>query len=220
MARIVLGAYMFRYPLGGMLSWVLQYLLGLKELGHDVIFVEKYGYENSCFDPVRRIMGNDCSYGIRVVSELLSRFGLKEKWCFVEYGERYHGLSRGQVLEIFRSADLFIDMGTHGSWAHEAAASRLRVLIDGEPGYTQMRMASAIEAGKPVLEYDQYFTNGLNVGTYRSPVPTLNLRWQHVFHPVKTALFEPVSLPRDAPLSTIMNWQSHAQITYGGRTYG
>ena len=36
MARIVLGCYMFRYPLGGMLSWALQYLLGLKDLGHDV----------------------------------------------------------------------------------------------------------------------------------------------------------------------------------------
>ena len=43
MARIILGSYMFRYPLGGMLSWVLQYLLGLKDLGHDVYFVEKYG---------------------------------------------------------------------------------------------------------------------------------------------------------------------------------
>lgn len=38
MARIVLGSYMVRYPLGGMMSWVLQYLLGLQQLGHDVYF--------------------------------------------------------------------------------------------------------------------------------------------------------------------------------------
>jgi hypothetical protein len=28
MATIVVGSYMVRYPLGGMLSWVLQYLVG------------------------------------------------------------------------------------------------------------------------------------------------------------------------------------------------
>ena len=44
MARIVVGSYMFRYPLGGMMSWVLQYLVGFQRLGHEVYFVEKAGY--------------------------------------------------------------------------------------------------------------------------------------------------------------------------------
>ena len=48
MARIVVGSYMVRYPLGGMMSYVLQYLLGFQRLGHDVYFVEKAGYHNSC----------------------------------------------------------------------------------------------------------------------------------------------------------------------------
>ena len=63
MARIIIGSYMVRYPLGGMMSWVLQYLVGFRKLGHDVYFVEKSGYANACYDPVKDLMGDDCSYG-------------------------------------------------------------------------------------------------------------------------------------------------------------
>ncbi len=117
MATIVYGSYMIRYPLGGSLSWQLQYLVGLKELGHDVYFVEKYAYSNSCYDPIKQINSDDCSYGVKVVSDLFSRFGLKNKWCFVEKGEVYHGLSKKKINEIFRRADLYIDTGTHRSWS-------------------------------------------------------------------------------------------------------
>ena len=89
---------MFRYPLGGMLSWALQYILGLKDLGHDVYIFEKYGYPNSCFDPSKGHMSNDCTYGLKVVSDVLSRFGLDKKWCYVGHGEQFNGLSRKEVL--------------------------------------------------------------------------------------------------------------------------
>ena len=84
MARIILGSYMFRYPLGGMLSWGIQYLLGIKNNGHEVYFVEKSGYENSCYNPVAKTMSNDCAYGVKIVSELFLRFNLGENWCFVD----------------------------------------------------------------------------------------------------------------------------------------
>ena len=54
MARIVLGSYMVRYPLGGMMSWVLQYLVGFQKLGHDVYFVEQSGYAGLLLRPIER----------------------------------------------------------------------------------------------------------------------------------------------------------------------
>jgi hypothetical protein len=54
MARVVVGSWMIRYPLGGNLSWALQWLVGLQRLGHDVYLAEKSGYSNSCFNPVTR----------------------------------------------------------------------------------------------------------------------------------------------------------------------
>lgn len=220
MARIAFGSYMFRYPLGGMLSWALQYLLGLKDLGHEVYFVEKYGYANSCYDPMKGVMSDDCSYGLKVVGELMARFGLDGKWCFVENGERYHGMSRREVEEVFRTADVFFDMGTHGSWAQEADASALRVLIDGEPGFTQIKMANKLAAGLPLAQYDFYYTNGKNIGINGNPTPLAGIRWGHVFHPVKAEVFSQKKPVTGAAFSTIMNWRSHDPIEYQGKIYG
>src|SRR5215831_16788137 len=107
MARIVVGSYMVRYPLGGMLSWSLQWLVGFRRLGHDVYFVEKSNYPDACYDPVRRIQSDDCSYGLGVVSDLLKPYDLDERWCFVDARGEYHGLGRKAIENIFRTADAF-----------------------------------------------------------------------------------------------------------------
>lgn len=220
MATIVLGSYMFRYPLGGMNSWVLQYLLGLKALGHDVYFVEKYGYANSCYNPENETMSDDCSYGLKSVAALLKRFDLESKWCFVARDNVYYGLSQQRVHEVFRSADLFIDMGAHGTWEEESDFASLKVLIDGEPGYTQIKLAGKIQEGISIQQYDRYFTNGKNIGAPGNLTPTLGLKWEHIYSPVTTALFPVANPVANAPYSTVMNWKSHNIITYNGMEYG
>ncbi|MFH1679042.1 MAG: hypothetical protein ABIH26_00180 [Candidatus Eisenbacteria bacterium] len=220
MARIILGSYMVRYPLGGMMSWVLQYLAGFRQLGHEVWFVEKAGYENACYDPERNVMGDDPTRGARAVHELLSRFGLGDRWCFVDIAGEYHGMPRGRIEAAFDSADAFIDMGTHGDWLGEAANTGCRVLLDGEPAFTQMKMENRLAAGEPAAEYDRYFTCGRNIGTERSSAPTAGRSWGTVFHPVVVDLFPAGPVPPGAPLTTVMNWQSYEPVHYRGKTYG
>ena len=217
MAKIVLGSYMVRFPLGGMLSWVLQYLVGLQRLGHDVYFVEKSGYSGSCYDPERDVKSDDCSYGLRVVAELLGGFGLGDRWCFVDAAGSYHGMSRRAVEGAFRQADAFVDMGTHGSWAEEAASAGARILIDGEPGRTQMNM----ETGAAELAgYDVYVTTGRSIGTPLSPAPTANRTWLPVFHPVVVDLFDTVPPPPGSPFTTVMKWRSYKPVEYRGQSFG
>lgn len=220
MARIVLGSYMVRYPLGGMVSWVLQYLVGLQRLGHEVFFVEKSGYPNSCYDPVLDRMSDDCSYGVRVVGDVLSRYGLGDRWCYVDAEERYHGLGQARVSGIFGAADLFIDMGTHGAWDLEAQRSGARAMVDGEPGLRQMRMQNALDAGQSLPCYDFYFTNGLNIPCGRSTAPTAGVEWRPIFHPVATELFAVHPPAPGAAFSTLMNWQAYERIEYRGQVYG
>jgi hypothetical protein len=211
---------MVRYPLGGNLSWALQWLVGLQALGHEVYFVEKAGYENACFDPARRRMSDDCTYGVKVVSSLLKRWELNDKFCFADAKGTYYGIDRRGIEEIFSSADLFIDMGTHGTWLPEAAACK-RVLIELEPAYTQMKMQNALDAGLTGATYDAYYTNGLNIGTPASSAPTGGVCWHHVCNPVVSELFDNTVAPPDgAAFTTVMNWQAHDPIEFRGISFG
>jgi hypothetical protein len=81
-------------------------------------------------------------------------------------------------------------------------------------------MENRVADGDRPLEYDFYFTVGRNVGTTRSDAPTGGVRWRPIFHPVVTRLFAPSDPVPDAAVTTVMNWQSHGDVTFNGRTYG
>lgn len=229
MARIVLGSYLVRYPLGGMMSWVLQYLVGFARLGHDVYFVEKADYPNACFDPARNAMTNDGSFGMRATQKLLSRFDLGDRWCFADYAGEYHGLSKLGIEDVLATADVFIDMGTHGAWLPEAAEAGQRVLIDGEPAFTQLKMQRKAHGSQPQAHgsqpvgssdaYDHYYTTGWNIGTPASSAPTAGREWRHLFHPVCTQVFPFAPAADRGSYTTVMNWQSYEPIRFNGTTY-
>src|SRR5437764_14903866 len=123
MARIVLGSYLVQFPLGGYLSWVLQWLVGLRDCGNEAAFVDKSLYIDSCYHASRKAMTSDASYGTRTVREALGRFGFDDLWCFVDTAGKYHGMTRASIEEFFRPADLFIDMGSYGALAQEPTRS-------------------------------------------------------------------------------------------------
>ncbi|NTW83870.1 MAG: hypothetical protein HGB36_10980 [Chlorobiaceae bacterium] len=220
MARIIVGSWMVRYPLGAAMSWVLQYLTGLQRLGHEVFFVEKALYWGECFDPEQQIMTNDASYGLNVVRNVLASIDMQKRICFVDYDGNYHGLGKNEIEDIFRSADLFIDMGTHGAWLQEAEKTCIKIFIDGDPGFVQMKMEMKKREGKFLREYDFYFSNGKNIGTPECTIPTAGIEWLTLYHPVDTALYQPQPLPADGMFTSIMNWQSFDMVEFEGKQYG
>ena len=120
-----------------------------------------------------------------------------------------------------RSADVFLDIGNHGAWMDDAVDAGARVLIDGEPGYRQMKMQEDINAGRLQDDYDLYFTNGLNIGTPAGRAPSAGRRWFPIPNPVDTDTYLPATAPpAEAPFTTVMNWQSHAPLEFEGEVYG
>ncbi len=217
MAKVIVGSYAVRFPVGGYLSWVLQWLVGFQRLGHEVFFVEKSGWPDACFDPSTDVMSDDCSYGVRALEATLAPFGLDRSWCFVDVAGRYHGMERTRIEQVFESAGLFVDMGTHGSWLPEARRTGVRILVDGDPGYTQMR--AHIEK-EDLGGYDHYYSVGRNVGTERSMVPTLGKQWRPLFDPVVMDLFTCPPADSRAAFTTVMAWQTYRALDFGGRIYG
>ncbi len=58
------------------------------------------------------------------------------------------------------------------------------MLVDGEPGFSQMIMAQQIKNMVQPSEYDFYYTTGRNIGTALSSAPTAGKLWRPIFHPV------------------------------------
>ncbi len=220
MARIVVASWMVRYPLGGNLSWTMQWLVGFQQLGHEVYLVEKADLPDSCWDPARGVLRDDAAFGTAAASELLSRFGLGRQWCFVDFHGRYYGMPRAEARAVLRSADLVVDIGNHGAWLDESAGAGVRILVDGEPGATQMKWENKLAAGESLPEFDHYFSNGANVGSAASAIPRAGQRWRPLFNPVVSELFAGPPPPADAPFTTVMNWQAHGKLVFQAMTYG
>jgi len=221
LARILLSSYMVRYPMGGMLSWALQYALGFHRLGHEVFLLERADYPDACFDPERQTMSDNCRPGFATVRDLLARFGLEERLVFEDINHTLYGMNRTDLREIFRTADLLVDSGNHGAWLSEARKEGIpTVLIDGEPGFTQIKMEQAAEESREAREFDHYYSNGANIGTELTTAPNAGRSWRHVFNPVDTALFQATSPPANSCFTTVMNWQSHAPVRFKGKDYG
>lgn len=202
------------------MSWVLQWLLGFRRLGHDVYFVEKCSWPNACYDPPTGQMTDDCSHGVAVLDRLLREFDLAERWSVADIDAHYYGLSRESISARFRSADVFVDLGlAHDEWSEEAAAAGVRVIVDSDPGFTQIGWEECLAEGVALPSYDFHYSVGRNVGTPASTAPTAGLTWRGIFNPVNVDLFPMRPVPRAAPFTTIMSWQGKA-TTFNGVAYG
>ncbi len=226
MARIIVTGLAVRAPLGGYLSIVLQWVAGLRRLGHDVWFVEKPGWKKSCYDPVANRMSEDCGYGVATLSTLFRKHGLGKAWCFVDAQARYYGMSEASVREVFRNADVFIDLSADAlgepsmTWTDDAERVGRRVFVDGEPGHYQPRLEKLWNTGRARIHFDRYYTVGLNVGTADCSVPTIGMEWRHIVYPVLMDLYPtPQPPPSDASFTTVMTWQAHTDKDFAATGY-
>ena len=138
--KVVLAGIIARYPFGGVTWCSLMYLLGLRALGHDVLYIEDTG--ECIYDPERNALSPDPSYGTRYIHSALEPFGLGSRWCFVNYDGTYHGCRRESVREYCSDADLFVNLsGGSWFWRDEYARIPRRVFVDSDPVFTQLAIA-------------------------------------------------------------------------------
>src|SRR5436853_3338265 len=97
---IVLGGSLAQKPHQAGHTWVfLQYLLGLRRLGYDVLFLDRLE-PAMCADAVGRPCSLEDSIALRYFLDVMRRFGLGESFSLAyDGGKRVVGLSRADVID-------------------------------------------------------------------------------------------------------------------------
>jgi nucleoside diphosphate kinase len=219
--KIVVGGYIIGYPLGGMTWHHLNYLLGLHELGHEVVFLEDSGSWSLPYNPATWTCDVDSTYGREYLQRTLQQYGLPIRWCYYsQFEDRHYGLSGRELDDALAEADLLLCVSGVTPLRPQRPRPRRTCVIDTDPVFTQLRMWNDAQFLGYYRSFDAVATFGRLIGTPACPLPTHGLRWLPTNQPISLAHWPVADCPGDA-FTTIGKWEhtSDRHITYDGRRY-
>ncbi len=202
---IVAGSLAQRVGFGGHMWVFLQYLLGFKRLGREVLFLDE--------------LPADTDHGlIRTFAALMQRYGLDANFS-IRHGDATHGVARGDMLERVKAADVFLNVMGYVRDAEILAAARCRTFLDIDPGFGQMWRE--LEQADIFAGHDQFVTVGLNYGAADCTAPTCGLHWITSPPPVVLAEWPAQPLVANQAFTSVASWRGpFGPIDFRGRTYG
>ena len=214
---VVIGAYnVAAFPEGGGHFWVyLQYVLGLRQLGCDVYWLEGF-----------RTTGRADREAAALAKfrERMQQYGLSRKHIIyvtrskepsLETPTEYLDMPRSEAEAVFERADLLLNFHYAISPAL-LARFRRTALVDIDPGLLQFW----ITRGQLVVpRHDVYFTIGENVGRPGGRIPDCGLNWIPIRPPVSLDYWPYRYDPRCEAFTTVSIWDSSDWIVDGSEQY-
>ncbi|HKO38104.1 MAG TPA: hypothetical protein VJU14_07025 [Solirubrobacterales bacterium] len=195
-------------------AWVfLQYLLGFRRLGHEVLFLDRLTAE--MLPP-----GRDRSLGAEVewLRETMAGHGLESDYCLLLEGANESvGLTRAEALERLRGATLLLDVMGFLEDEEMLAAAPRKAYLDIDPGFPQMWQELGLH--RSFGDHDAYATVGLRVGREGSEVPICGVEWFPTLQPV--VLEEWPATPPGRAYTSVGSWRGPFEpIEFRGERYG
>lgn len=218
-ARVVVAGAIAHSPIsGGGCAWAfLQYVLGFRQLGCEVLYVEHLD-RKECIDADWRPAAFAASANVATFSALSARHGLRDHAALLSGdGEEWVGRSPREVEAWAAGADLFVNLSGRFHLAEILRAPRRRVYVDLDPGFTQIWQAQ-YGADMNLPGHDAYVSVGLNLGRADCKVPTLGLPWRTICPPVVRAEWRPAAEMGDA-YTTVADWRGYSPIEWEGVWY-
>ena len=196
----------------------LQYLIGFRRLGFDVLFLDRLEPE-MCLGPDGRPVPVERSRQLAYLDTVMQAFDLDACWSlFADGGRRTFGMDRDQVLRRVEDAALLLNVMGFLDDAEILAAARRRVFLDTDPGYGQMWLElglADIFAG-----HDALVTIGENIGEPDCTLPTCGFSWITTPQPVVLDCW-PEQPPRPGRVTSVGSWRGpYGPVEFEGRTYG
>jgi hypothetical protein len=201
-------------------TWVfLQYLLGFKRLGWDVLFLDQLD-SGMCVDAVGQPCQLEQSLNLRYTREVMERFGLTGAFALIyNRGERWVGLSRKAVLERVKGSALLLNVMGYLADEEILGHAPRRVFLDIDPGFGQMWHELGLH--DPFEGHDDYVTVGENIGQPGCAVPTCGFEWITTRPPVVLDYWPAQTSDVGEWFTSIASWRgAYGPLEYQGKTYG
>ncbi len=217
MPTLVISPYsVATFPEGGGHFWVyLQYVLGMRQLGYDVYWLEAFRTKGRA---------DREAAALATFRARMKQYGLGEK-CILylthsnetmaDAPTEYLGLTRAEAEAVFAKADLLLNF--HYAISPKLLARfRRTALVDIDPGLLQFWISRGQLSVPP---HDCYFTTSEAVGRPGAKIPDTGLPWTPIRPPVCLEQWPYVFDSRSEAFTTVSNWDSSDWIVDGAETY-
>ena len=215
--KILLSGMVAGIPGQGGACWaVLQYLLGLQQLGHEVHLLEPMS--SKAIQPVGTSFVN--SSNATYFRQVAGAFDLKRTATLLNTDTKESiGMSYAELRQFAENCDVLINIS--GLLRDQALTTviPMRVFLDLDPAFTQMwHTVQNVDVG--FNGHTHYVTIGVSVAKKGCHMPTCGLPWVTTLQPIVLSHW-PVSraIVHDG-LTTIANWRGYGSIESDGQFYG
>jgi hypothetical protein len=217
MARIAICGAIAQRPNRPGHAWVfLSYLLGLRRLGHEVLFIDRIpAHEPGRVPTVTEAASSPEGRWLR---RTMAGAGLEGRYgALIDGSVETLGLSRARLRRELGRALLLINVNGFLDDEKLLAAAPRRVYLDIDPGLAQMWEAEGL--ADTFAGHDDFVTVGTNVGGEGCAVPTGGRRWITTLPPVVLEHW-PVAGAGEA-FTSVGSWRGpFAPVEHGGAFYG
>jgi hypothetical protein len=219
--RIVVTGLLGQYAFGGVTWDYIQYLLGFRDLGHEVWYLEDSGAWP--YDPVRQTVSEDCTYNVNYLQGMMAGFDFGDRWIYRNGADgKFHGAGEAAARDLIKNGDVIVNVSSAGWLRDYEFGVKHQMFIDGDPMFCQVALLDPkhAEYAARVKAHDSHFTFGLNVGGPGCLAPDTGIRWRKTVQPI--ALEHWPFQEEEAPdrFTTVMNWASYAPVEWQGKLYG
>jgi hypothetical protein len=204
-------------PYQGGATWaVLQYVLGFRSLGHEVLFVEPV--KAASIRPAGAALAESENAGY--FRSVAKHFGLDGVAALLLEGTRTTvGCSYGQLSAAAQEAEVLFNISGMLTDEKLTECIPVRVYLDLDPAFIQLWHAvSGIDMH--FAGHTHFVTVGQAIGKPDCTVPTCGLSWLPTLPPVVLEYWPLGAAVRYDGLTTVGNWRGYGSVDHDGRFFG
>jgi hypothetical protein len=218
--KVIVSGILFWYPLAGVTYQFLHYLIGLRNLGYDVYYIEDSG--RWVYDPVARSITGDAWPNVSRVVKTLEAHGFAGKWAFrgaYPNGPCY-GLTEAEIFALYREADALLNVTGAQEIRDEQQVIKKRIYVESDPFSAQVKLHNGDPKVRALLDaHHAFFSFGENLGQPDCDVP-LDRTWLPTRQPVATELWSAAAAAASGVYNTITTWHNDGKgVEYRGEVY-